>query len=414
MENTKRASFREWLKTPKGRKTAVTAVVIAVMLLLAAVFYFTFTPVLNERLSLFIDCEIAAQNESAYTKDNFIAVDKEIISVRRFFNRTTVYMWAYYGEYNCEYNVKEDSASHLLTVITVEKKHGSYHLLEYWTPEDGSRYLESVKEKMPFYIPSRLLDSSNRSYEQQQRCFDKARDYFSVGEWHSFDATVTDIRNRLITVDTDTGEAEFSLDSICSNLPKPNLKVGDRIRVIYDGMTLYSSPASFTRIYAVFPIEEGKIKTDNADLLISAAVLENELQTDIDSEYNADYFGEKHEVLATMTTTDPVSKTERITCYLRLVYKQYRLRDYEVTEQLGGSYPVAVTFEKQDDGSLSLYEFWQPRDGSYYSRDIKDKFPASTHDEAFDNDGGYKKLSDSLDAAAEDFYLGRIEKARVP
>ncbi len=419
MENTKKVSFPEWLKTPKGRKTAVAAAVTTILLLLAAVLYFTFTPILNEQLSLFIDCEIAAQNEGEHTKDNLIVVDKEIISVRRFANRTTVYMWAYYGEYSFEYNVKEESASHILTVITVEKQNGSYHLSEYWTPSDGSRYLDSVKEKMPFYIPARLLDSSNTSYEQQQRCFDKAREYFSVGEWSSFDATVIDVKDQIISIDIDdglqsSGEAVFSLESIRSTLPKPTLKVGDRIRVIYDGVILYSYPASFSRIYAVLPIEGNEIKTDNADLLISASILENELQTDFDSDYNADYFGENHEILATMTTTDPVSKTELITYYLRLVYKQYQLRDREVSEQLGGSYPVAVTFERRDDGCLSLYEFWQPRDGSYYSKDIKSKFPASTHDEAFDNDGGYKKLSDSLDTAAEEFYFSRIEKARVP
>lgn len=45
--------------------------------------------------------------------------------------------------------------------------------------------------------------------------------------------------------------------------------------------------------------------------------------------------------------------------------------------QEGGSHiPTVLTFAIDDSGRYILTEYWEPRDGSYYTRDIKEKFPA--------------------------------------
>jgi len=92
----------------------------------------------DEKLAVFIDCEIASHNQTEHSKDNFCCLDWEVIGKETSGDLTTVYMWALYKEYSNDDGLTVEAASHLLTAITVKKENGSYRLVEYWIPEDGS------------------------------------------------------------------------------------------------------------------------------------------------------------------------------------------------------------------------------------------------------------------------------------
>ena len=78
---------------------------------------------------------------------------------------------------------------------------------------------------------------------------------------------------------------------------------------------------------------------------------------------------ESHELLSSETR----DSGNMITVYLLVLYEEYGLYDDE--DSASGSYvPTAITFDLRSNAVL---EYWEPRDGAYYSSDIREKFPAT-------------------------------------
>ncbi len=78
------------------------------------------------------------------------------------------------------------------------------------------------------------------------------------------------------------------------------------------------------------------------------------------------------------------SSTHKITYYGWALYEQYRATDNGL-ETTGGSHiPVALSFDLDERG-YTLTEYWEPRDGSYYAQDIREKFPAHIVEDGMDS-----------------------------
>lgn len=69
------------------------------------------------------------------------------------------------------------------------------------------------------------------------------------------------------------------------------------------------------------------------------------------------------------------SDVQRTTYYGWALYQEYKIADNGLETVSGNHTPVALTFE-YDDYGYSLLEYWTPRDGSYFAKDIREKFPA--------------------------------------
>ena len=67
------------------------------------------------------------------------------------------------------------------------------------------------------------------------------------------------------------------------------------------------------------------------------------------------------------------------------LYNEYRVTDSGLKTVSGGHVPVAITFREGPSGTLTLEEYWEPRDGSYYAPDIREKFPAHIAENALDS-----------------------------
>ena len=167
------------------KKPAFWIIVIAVVTSVIVAVCFLTNPrtTLNEELSLFLDGQIAEHHYSeGNTDDNFIAIHHKVLDVDKSINKTTVYMWVLYHEYSEENGeIKLESGAHTLTVITAKRtgSHGHYELVEYWEPRDDSYYAEDIKEKFPWHLQGKALDSQRYIEEQTAFCENAAKEYFS-------------------------------------------------------------------------------------------------------------------------------------------------------------------------------------------------------------------------------------------
>lgn len=98
------------------------------------------------------------------------------------------------------------------------------------------------------------------------------------------------------------------------------------------------------------------------------------------------------------------------TVYGWVLYQTYVPKqegDFIVAHEDGGiSVPVAITFGVNDETATieSVLEYWTPRDGSYYVKDLKAKFPEDAYDKLKDEDKFVKELRENnLEKANEEF-----------
>ncbi|MBQ8783222.1 MAG: M56 family metallopeptidase [Clostridia bacterium] len=185
------------------KKPAFWIIIVAVVvsIIVSACFLTNPRTSIDEKLSVFIDMKIAEYNYlEGYTDENFVVTHHKVLGVDKSLNETTVYMWVMYNEYSCENGeIITKTSSYSPTVITAKRtgEHGHYELVEYWEPRDGSLFADDVKEKFPWYLQSKALNSMRYFYEQNEICENAAKEYFSseINSANSsvIDATVFDI-----------------------------------------------------------------------------------------------------------------------------------------------------------------------------------------------------------------------------
>lgn len=146
---------------------------------IAAVCLLTNPIIPDDRLKVFIDCEIVSHHQSMHSTDNYASVDWEVLSNKKIGNKTTLYLWVLYQEYSYDGGLVLESGAHIPTVITVEKRDGNYHLVEYWEPRDGSDYAKDIREKFPFFLWRNALDSQKYIASQKEKCERMALEYFA-------------------------------------------------------------------------------------------------------------------------------------------------------------------------------------------------------------------------------------------
>lgn len=76
-------------------------------------------------------------------------------------NTIEVYLMALYMGYlkNEDGKLQEKTGSHMPIVITFEKNQNGYVVKEYWEPEDGTEYVDSIKGKFPSHLWEKALDT---------------------------------------------------------------------------------------------------------------------------------------------------------------------------------------------------------------------------------------------------------------
>lgn len=103
---------------------------------------------------------ILNNNENIYTKDNFLSESHYVFGTEELGgNKTTYYLWAACIEYSCENGELTEGLGGVgpKAVTVKEMPDSTFELVEYWEPEDGEDYGDSIKEKFPDYLINRVL-----------------------------------------------------------------------------------------------------------------------------------------------------------------------------------------------------------------------------------------------------------------
>jgi len=78
------------------------------------------------------------------------------------------------------------------------------------------------------------------------------------------------------------------------------------------------------------------------------------------------------------------SNTHKIIYYGWVLYEEYKVTDHGLKTVSGSHTPVALSFDLDERG-YTLTEYWEPRDGSYYAQDIREKFPSHIVEDGIDS-----------------------------
>ncbi|MGN0402520.1 MAG: hypothetical protein ACI4HQ_09735 [Acetatifactor sp.] len=214
----------------------------------------------------------------------------------------------------------------------------------------------------------------------------------SAPETAVFTAKILEIHDDFFLVEPTTGSWELNsadrMEVPLKNMAaSPEPQVGDLIEITYSGEILETYPARLSKIYGIRVLENSG--TDSLDAAISSAILDHYAR----DRYAGLISVESHVLLANegmsgtlMVGEDP--NIEEKIVYLLVLHETYSTYGGTL-ESVGGSYiPTAITFSIRDSGEYMLEEYWEPRDGSYYTDDIRDKFPGVAADDAL-NDQAY-------------------------
>ena len=128
----------------------------------------------------------------------------------------------------------------------------------------------------------------------------------------------------------------------------------------------------------------GETLSDELGDAVRAAVIAHDKPLYASGEFDA----ESHIVLAIRSA--PVSEREQnaeavptVTLYLMSLRESFDYRDGSFERVSGRSGPLVLTFRMEDGGAV-LSDYWEPRDGSYYWPDIREKFPSVLTDAQLD------------------------------
>ena len=72
------------------------------------------------------------------------------------------------------------AGSHVAVAIAFEVVDGKYVLREYWTPRDGTYYVQDIRDKFPDEVEDEALDTQKYILDQKQACYDQAIRYGGV------------------------------------------------------------------------------------------------------------------------------------------------------------------------------------------------------------------------------------------
>ncbi len=129
------------------------------------------------------------------------------------------------------------------------------------------------------------------------------------------------------------------------------------------------------------------------DAYISDVILEkNKL------DYTKDFYAtESHKIL------DVKKYEDEVIVYLWEMVQYYDYVDGKLKNEGGSHIPVVITIENKE-GTYSLQDYWLPRDGSYYDKDIKAVFPNYIYDEAIDSQRYVEEQTKECEQKAKKHY----------
>ncbi len=262
------------------RKPAFWLVLLAVVACVATAVCFLTDPIsrhteIPSQLDVFI-MQTEMERHAPKNPDHVAVEAHQVLLAETVGDTTTVYAWIMNMTYSCEDGqLKAESGSHIPTAITVRETAEGYVLEEYWTPRDGAYYAPDIRGKFPQRIWEEGLDSTRYAAKHTAVCEEKAKIHFGLIDANapdenvneSFCATVLEVQpdGNGILVDPLAGEWISGKVHVSTNListhPLPELKVGDIVRVVFNGEVMETYPAQVNKVFAIYKLETAPTRT---------------------------------------------------------------------------------------------------------------------------------------------------------
>lgn len=144
------------------------------------------------------------------------------------------------------------------------------------------------------------------------------------------------------------------------------------------------------------PYSSNKID-DKMKITLDTAIADHNKSASNDGAYLAcayDIFGVKN-------------RGNETTVYAWVVYEEYVYENNKINGISGSSGPVVFTvdtFQNEGSSSYKVMEYWVPRDGNYYSDDIKHKFPLRMWSKVFGHSGNVDGLAEQCLHSAQQYF----------
>ena len=135
-------------------------------------------------------------NKALYGKGDFVTESHNILAAEAVGNQINAYAVALYAEFAYKDGWFVDvNAVHQPIVLSFEKNtDGSYELTEYWTPEEGDAYTQSIMDKFPAEIVDKALNTQKYYFVQMQICYVEATmNYGSADNYSTIDSLINTI-----------------------------------------------------------------------------------------------------------------------------------------------------------------------------------------------------------------------------
>ena len=137
--------------------------------------------------------------------------------------------------------------------------------------------------------------------------------------------------------------------------------------------------------------------------------IDDELSVFLDMQIAEYHYSEEHtddNFIAVHHKVLGVDKSlKETTVYMWVLYHEYSYENGEIKLETGAHIPTVITAKREGShGHYKLVEYWEPRDGSYYAKDIKGKFPWYLHSKALDSQRYIDEQLEFCDNAAKEHF----------
>lgn len=137
--------------------------------------------------------------------------------------------------------------------------------------------------------------------------------------------------------------------------------------------------------------------------------IDDDLSVFLDMQIKEHHYSEEHtddNFIAIHYKALGVDKSlKETTVYMWVLYHEYSYENGEIKLESGAHIPTVITAKRTGShGHYELVEYWEPRDGSYYAEDIKEKFPLRLLSKALDSQRYIDEQLDFCDNAAKDYF----------
>lgn len=253
---------KERVKSVMNYKKPTLWIIIAAVVICAVVavcFLTNPNTDIDEKLSVFIDCQIADHFQTEQSEENACCVNWKILGTEKRGSVTSVYMWVLYDEYSkIDRGIKQVTSIHTPTLITVKREAGEYKLIEYWEPKAGGLREPSIREKFPEYLQDEALDRQRYFQTQLDENEKMALEYFGFNVVSSENTIEQLLDSAIIIKDNNTGKILYDGTQ---NDPLPPTYAYMVDEVTGDIIDLVNSPMTASQLISFF-VNGGKEMLD--------------------------------------------------------------------------------------------------------------------------------------------------------